>query len=322
MDMHHAGKSRSILAAAIAIAAVIGFGPAAQGEPRIVTFNTGGCDTEPAAINAKGMIVGNSYSDGEFCGAFVRLPDGTFQFFYGIAAAMNRKGQITGNDPKGPAFVGKADGTLTYFSLHIDGHKHESLAPAGINSQGTIAGTYTYVIKEVPRQWGVSGFLRTADGNVTAFGCPRAGTATRVTGINNLGATVGYIDARVREGCIRNPDGTSTVFDAGGETFPTAINDAGYVTGKVNTSSGQWGFVRAPDGTVTLFNGTPYGINAAGTITGDYGNQGFVRTADGTFTVFAVDGADYTHARSINDAGVVTGDYLGGIGYLGFIRFP
>jgi len=290
-----------------------------------VTFNlASGCDTEPVAINAKGLIVGNSYTDGEFCDAFVRLPDGTFQYFYGIAVAMNRKGEITGNDPKGPAFLRKADGSFTYFSLHIKGHARESLAPAGINSEGTIAGTYTYVIKEVPRQWGVSGFLRTADGNITAFGCPRAGSATRVTGINNLGATVGSIDARSREGCIRNPDGTSTVFDAGGETYPTAINDAGYVTGSVSIPNiGQMGFVRAPDGTVTLFDGYPHSINAAGTTTGDYGNQGFVRTADGAFTVFDVSGASYTHSKSINDAGVVTGEYLdGSTTYKGFIRFP
>lgn len=310
---------------AAALAAVIGFGSVAQGEPRIVTFNlASGCSTEPVAINAKGLIVGNSYSDGEFCDAFVRLPDGTFQYFYGIAAAMNRKGEITGNDPKGPAFVGKADGSLAYFSLHIKGHARESLAPAAINSEGTIAGTYTYVIKERPRQWGTSGFLRMADGNVTAFGCPRSGSPTRVTGINNLGAIVGSFQSGSYKGCIRNPDGTSTVFDAGGDTYPTAINDAGYVTGSVSIPNvGRMGFVRAPDGTVTLFNGTPYGINAAGTITGDYGNQAFVRTADGTFTVFAVDGAAYTHARGINDKGVITGEYLDGSNtYKGFIRFP
>jgi hypothetical protein len=309
----------------IAIAAVIGFGSVAQGEPRIVTFNlASGCDTEPVAINAKGLIVGNSYTDGEFCDAFVRLPDGTFQYFYGIAAAMNRKGEITGNDPKGPAFLRKADGSLTYFSLHIDGHKRESLAPAGINSEGTIAGTYTYVIKERPRQWGTSGFLRTADGNITVFGCPRAGSATRVTGINNLGATVGSVDSRLHEGCIRNPDGTSTVFDAGGETYPTAINDAGYVAGSVSIPNiGQMGFVRAPDGTVTLFDASPYCINAAGTTTGEHGNQGFVRTADGTMTTFEVDGATYTRPQSINDQGVITGNYLGNLTEdEGFIRFP
>jgi hypothetical protein len=310
--------------AAMAVVAVIGFGPAAQGEPRIVTFNlASGCDTEPVAINAKGMIVGNSYSDGEFCDAFVRQPDGTFLYFNGIAAAMNRKGQITGNDPKGPAFVGKADGSLTYFSLHIDGHKHESLTPAAINSQGTIAGTYLYVIKERPRQWWASGFLRTADGNVTAFGCPRSGTLTQIAGINDLGATVGSINSGSHEGCIHSPDGTSTVFDAGGATYPVAINDAGTVTGEVNTSSGQFGFVRAPDGTVTLFGGRPYSINAAGTVTGEYGDQGFVRTADGTMTIFAVDGATYTRPRSINDKGVVTGNYLGNLNEdEGFIRFP
>ena len=95
--------------------------------------------------------------------------------------------------------------------------------------------------------------------------------------------------------------------------------------GFVNLQGGQKGFVRAPDGTITLFDGYPHSINAAGTITGEYGYptiQGFVRSADGTMTLFDVDGST-ARPKSINDNGVITGEYIdGSVTYKGFIRFP
>lgn len=323
--MHHAARSCSALGA-LAFAALAGFGSGAQGEPRIVTFNLGGCDTEPVAISARGVVVGNSYSDGDFCSAFVRLHDGTFEDFHAVAVGINRKGEITGNVQNGDAFFRKADGSLTYFSLHMDGHKRESTAAAAINSSGTIAGTYAYLLKGgPPRQGGQLGFLRTRDGTITMFGCPNSTGAGPIAGLNDLGATVSRTGSSRQAVCIHNPDGTSTVFDAGGNTFATGINDAGSVIGWVDLQDGQKGFVRAPDGTITLFDGYPHSINAAGTITGEYWNpyiQGFVRTADGAMTLFDVDGAVYTRPKSINDKGVITGEYGGANSYQGFIRFP
>jgi len=313
----------------LAFAALVGFGSGAEGEPRIVTFNlASGCDTEPVAINAKGTIIGNSYTDGEFCSAFERLRGGTFVYPREPVLAMNKEGEITGNNRAGLPYLRRADGSEITFSLHIDGHKRESLVAVAINSRGTIAGHYSYLLKGPPRRGGTLGFLRTRNGTITTFGCPDSTSGTWIIGTNDLGATVSRFGSSPMKGCIHNPDGTSTVFDAGGDTFPTAINDAGYVTGLVDLHGvGQKGFVRAPDGTITLFDGYPHSINAAGTITGEYGvfdgvYQGFVRAADGTITLFNVDSATYTRPVSINDRGIITGAFGGNNNYQGFIRFP
>src|SRR5438132_14024197 len=53
------------------------------------------------------------------------------------------------------------------------------------------------------------------------------------------------------------------------------------------------------------------GINGSSTVTGGSANltDSFVRTVDGTITTFAVPGASWTEATSINDAGLVAGEY-------------
>lgn len=106
-------------------------------------------------------------------------------------------------------------------------------------------------------------------------------------------------------------------------TYPRAINPAGVITGESyeSGSNGPRGFVRAADGTITIFdvpgslNATvPNSINPEGSITGayngtDYGSHSFIRASDGTFATFDPPDALNSSATGINPAGTVTGGY-------------
>lgn len=103
-------------------------------------------------------------------------------------------------------------------------------------------------------------------------------------------------------------------------TVPLAINDGGSVAGYYVVQSGQYGFVRHPDGTIESFGRTgmtfnwPWSVNRHGAIVGYYirgrRDHGFRREAGGTVLRINFPGARHTDATSINDSGVVTGDYV------------
>ena len=74
----------------------------------------------------------------------------------------------------------------------------------------------------------------------------------------------------VEASAVPRPQGKFISFDPGFSTQPTSINDEGAITGSP-------GFVRSPDGTITLFDPpfcigavsiTPPSINDEGVITG------------------------------------------------------
>ena len=132
---------------------------------------------------------------------------------------------------------------------------------------------------------------------------------------------------------------TFTTFDVPGAdglggTSPLSINPAGAVTGSyADVNDVKHGFLRSPDGSLTLFDapgaGTKYGsdtvamsINPAGAITGAYTDasfvsHGFLRSPDGTFTVFDAPGS------SINPASAITGFYTdASFMSHGFLRSP
>jgi hypothetical protein len=121
------------------------------------------------------------------------------------------------------------------------------------------------------------------------------------------------------------------------------ITHAGAITGmSVDENNLGYGFVRAPDGTFTLFDdpdaGTtvpqrtsPLSINSAGVTAGGYWDassvyHGFVRTPDGKFTNFDPPGSVFTLvcvASCINPAGTVNGWYQDADGVVhGFVRAP
>ena len=135
--------------------------------------------------------------------------------------------------------------------------------------------------------------------------------------------------------------GTSPLQGTGG----ISINTAGAITGFcVLAGSGNvaHGFVRAPDGTISLFDapgagtgknqGTfSFSINRGGSTTGMFSDaksvyHGFVRTPTGTINTFDAPGANLaldagTVPMSINTAGTITGMYRDpALVYHGFVR--
>lgn len=163
----------------------------------------------------------------------------------------------------------------------------------------------------------------------TTFDVPDS-TATLPVGINFWGQIVGsYVTTTqdhfgyTRLGFVREPNGTTAVFDAGAadgrRTFATAINFGGRITGYVVELACldcAFSFLRKTDGTLTIFE-VPFelesgeqqltdiwrlqgyiagtsatDINAAGQIAGVFSTgtaeRGFLRQLDGTLTTFIV----------------------------------
>lgn len=151
--------------------------------------------------------------------------------------------------------------------------------------------------------------------------------------------------------------GASSVSASFDGTFPSAINDAGAITGHyVDANAIYHAFVRAPRGELLTFDapgaGTSVGfrfgtfpnvfsipngigINNRGTVTGNYidashVSHGFLRTGGGEFTTFDPPGAssssdsyDGTFPTSINNGGTVTGSYIDSRELIhGFVRSP
>ena len=85
---------------------------------------------------------------------------------------------------------------------------------------------------------------------------------------------------------------TYTVFDVPGAvaTYPVGINNRGDVTGSFFDTQGfAHGFVRDSNGNLALFDGTPTAINDAGVVTGCLGNtECFLRDGTGDITLFDV----------------------------------
>jgi hypothetical protein len=156
------------------------------------------------------------------------------------------------------------------------------------------------------------GFVRTADGTITTFDAPGAGTSGNVgtfpTAVNTAGVIAGYAlaDNDEAQGWVRGIDGSFATFQAPGAgsgggpygTYPAGINAGGNIVGWDISLSPYYvyhGFVLAPDGAIIAFE-------APGAGTGI--QQG-------------------ARAASINDLGLVTGYYLDSNGDShGFLLIP
>lgn len=198
----------------------------------------------------------------------------------------------------------------------------------GINNSGVIAGTYYNTNSGTV----LSGFLRTAQGTVSAINVPGAAT-TVVWALNDSGSSAGFYSAsgtefagRSAHAFVRNSSGVITSFDpTTNSTFPgvTGINTSGAVIGTYIDESGlTHAFVRDPSGNVTTFDAPghpdqtiPLSINDGGWITGffDFLNHpfhGFVRDSGGNITTFDVPGGvNGTQPMAINANGAIVGTY-------------
>jgi hypothetical protein len=269
--------------------------------------------TFPFSINTAGDIVG-MYSDAKnVYHGFLRAADGaitTLDDPYASPAGhngtnlmgINTAGAIAGFYRDASAvyhgFVRAANGVTTPFDAPDAGTgTYAGTEPISINAAGDITGVY--VVSYVLHAAVYHGFVRAANGVITEFDAPGAGTGT---------------------GHYRG-------------TFPISINRWGTIAG---TCAGH-GFVRAANGTITTFEAAGAGpgpgvfqgtggvsINELGDIAGFYADasgvlHGFVRTSNGTITPFDAPGAGTagtslfpgTAVLSINDSGDITGTYAG-----------
>jgi hypothetical protein len=164
-----------------------------------------------------------------------------------------------------------------------------------INAGGDVTGIFTDSNNTA------HGFLRTANGTLTAFDVPGAGTqnsqGSYAQGINASGDIAGYIiDQNLQaHGFLRAGSGSYSTFDVPGaySTLARGLNDGGVITGEyLDTNNIPHGYVRASDGTITTFDPVsssstlPMNVNASGTVVGTYTdsnsmNHGFTRDASG-----------------------------------------
>ncbi len=251
------------------------------------------------------------------------------------SSAINDKGVVTGNwlDSNGltHGFVRASDGTITSFDPRED---TGGAYPDGINIHGSVAGTYL-------RQNIGHGFVRTSDGSITTFNVPNDTYGTHVRGINDRGIIVGYYhDAAGYHAFRRAAKGKISTFDVPGaiRTFASVINGGGVIAGVwADAESSRYrGFVRAADGTFTTFDIPKTtdvfdlnGINSGGEIVGYWEDNAkhnihaFLRDSGGALTKFNLGNGQETVAKSVNEAGEVTGFFIAGAGAAhGFLRAP
>jgi hypothetical protein len=201
------------------------------------TFSIG-TDTNPTAINDRGVVVGNSYPNG-----FLRRATGLIKTFAvpGAAStlpvAINNNGVIAGyyydssNFKHG--FIRAHDGTVT--TVDAPGGFDNSQI-VGINAAGDVVGNTS-------NNAAYRAFVRTHDGAITVFnpsGCPQ----TFAAGINFDGTVVGncYINGDfIYYGFTRKLDGTTTMYSPPGAgafgTFPRSIAANGKSVGYFTDSS-------------------------------------------------------------------------------------
>jgi hypothetical protein len=327
--------SRSTVWAMLCLAlCILGLGLSATADDHkatIITFDApGAAGTTPYSISSTGAITGSYWDASGVIHGFVRAPDGAITDFdypggtFTMPWAINSRGEITGlygdptvanwdhgfvRTPQG-RFIsfdapGAGDGTGCCGSLPTSNGPGQGTMGEAINPAGWIGGDY------VDSNNVMHGFLRARDGKIMDFVVPGASAycgawVDGAAGINPAGAIVGaYLEA------------------------------PGYV---------DHGYVRAPDGTITVFDapgagtgsfqGTlPEGINSEGAIVGNYVdsggvNHGFLRAAYGRIITFDFPGAAQisglgTIPEDINSGGEIAGFYFDAdsVGH-GFVLTP
>jgi hypothetical protein len=274
--------------------------------------------TGSTSINDVGQIVGYAYPVTDIAFAFLRQPDGTFEWFLGDCAGPTRPANVFTsmvlNQPRGFWF--------------------EGAIPFAINNRGQIAGGCSLDIGIY--HWS---FLRQPDDTIIVFEpehdiIPRS----QALAMNSGGQITGILRdmSSIYRGYLREPNGSITIFDASSSgTIPTAINPRGQVTGYIDPiwGSGGHGFLRKVDGTIVLFDAPnaistqPTGINPRGNIAGVYFDasdiaHGFLRDKHGTITTFDVPNAINTYPTGMNPRGDITGWYSDAGGVHGFVFRP
>jgi len=232
-------------------------------------------------------------------------------------------------------FIRMADGTITVFDGPVNPSFDNPVTfPTAINSTNAVVGRYNICDQG---QCSTS-FLRAPDGTFSTFDPPGATpyNGPRPVGINASGTIAGTFvaDSNLGHGYLRAPDGTFTAIDApgaalgangSGGTDLAGINSMGAVTGSfTDANSAVHGYVRAPDGTFTIFDvpgsvstgaesindrGTVVGSYATPTPSGPYSFHIFLRAANGTFTTFDAPVQSFVLSSGISSSNAVAGNY-------------
>jgi hypothetical protein len=298
----------------------------------ISTFDAPGAGTDQfqgtrsVSINPSGTVTGYYLDASDVYHGHLRTPDGTITTFDVPGAgtgpnqgtlgfSINSAGVIAGwyvdGNQTGHGFVRASDGTITTYDVPGAG----TGASQGtfvfyndcINPAGVIAGYY------IDGNNTLHGYLRTADGTITNFDAPGAGTdpnqGTQPAGINQAGTNQGVttdsngafhgyvhgVPPRRDIFFIIDVPGAGTGSNQG--TVPQCINTRGKITGVyIDAGDVNHGFERHRSGAITTFDvpgagtapgqGTvPSGNNSLGAITGYYADEnfvthGFLRTPD------------------------------------------
>ena len=273
-----------------------------------VTFDVPGAvnGTFPAAINTGGVIAGN-YVDNLGFGyhGFVRAANGAFDtydlpgYVFG-SQAINAQGAVTGAyfdvNFLQHSFLRAPNGAVTTFDP--PGAVNGSF-PSTITADGVILGVYF-----------------DANFNSTGFMRAPAGTFTEITGPDGL---TGQSDPFITAGAAVsiNPQGViaGTYFAPSGNIFGgnyrvfLLLDNGAYVT-----------FDAATYPPCCIFS-SPAGINPAGAVTGSLNDgfniyRGFVRTPDGTVTIFDAPGAGTGNFQGTLSIGITPGGAVAGV-YVG-----
>jgi probable HAF family extracellular repeat protein len=158
-----------------------------------------------------------------------------------------------------------------------------------------------------------------------AGGCAMSGTSLRSTIV-----ALATLCALVASGPAAGQTYASFSLGKGLYTTASAINAAGTVVGSGCGDDFCNGFVRTPDGTITVFtvasSTAPTAIDRSGAIAGydcDMAGpcHGFLRKPNGKITSFDPAGSTYTVVSAMNDSGVITGFWAdANINIHGFVR--
>ena len=175
---------------------------------------------------------------------------------------------------------------------------------------------------------------------------PAGSIDTLPMGLNAKGSIAGRYDDPDGNihGFLRARNGTITTFDASDPvaqqtpgavpcwTYATGINSKNTVVGYQDGGCPLQGFIRASDGTITLFSvdGStglwPAVINSKGVVAGTYfdgmnHSHGYVRKPNGSIQKFDPFESTSTGTQCINESGVVSGYYVdSGSVFHGYIR--
>lgn len=290
---------------------------------KIISFDAPGAGLQAGAdqgtvaysINDLGVIAGQFEDPNNIFHGFVRYSNGNFVTFDSPGAGttanqgtlpidINLSGGVAGVFLDGNyfehGFVRLPNGKITSFEA-------PDASPASfgtqvceetcLNNQGAITGEY-YDANNASH-----GFVRQADGKITEFDAPGAGTGTYQgtigASINDEGTITGYfLDSNnVAHGFVRTSDGKFTTFDdpkastnPGEGTAAFSINLTGAVTGEfLDANSVMHGFSRSSSGSFVNFDAPHAGIFSG------QGTRPSTNNQLGAVAGWYVDGNDLSH---------------------------